>query len=79
MASETSQSAVIERLDILIRLQAALAVKGMATQREKIVFLYGAGFKPKDIAANLGTTPNTVNVALANYKKSTRKKAEVTE
>jgi DNA-binding CsgD family transcriptional regulator len=48
----------------------------MGTQKEKIVFLHGAGIKPKDIAAFLGTTPNTVNVALANYKKAKKGAAE---
>jgi DNA-binding CsgD family transcriptional regulator len=62
-----------EKLDLLIRIQAALAVKDMPTQKEKIVFLYGAGLKPKDIAGLLGTTPNTVNVAVANHKKANKK------
>lgn len=70
MVIGSSDAVIIEKLDTLIRLQAALAVQAMATQKEKIIFLHGAGIKPKDIASFLGTTPNTVNVALANYKKA---------
>lgn len=70
MALGEPETAIIERLDTLIRLQAALAVQSMGTQKQKIVFLHGAGIKPKDIAVLLGTTPNTVNVALANHKKA---------
>ena len=60
-----------EKLDTLIRIQAALAVKGMLTQREKIVFLYSAGLGPTFIASILGTTPKTVSVAMAKHKKAT--------
>jgi hypothetical protein len=70
MALDVSEAAIIERLDTLIRLQAALAMQSMGTQKAKIVFLHGAGIKPRDIAGLLGTTPNTVNVALANHKKA---------
>ena len=66
---------VLEKLDTLIRIQALLAVRSMDTQKEKIVFLYGAGIKPKDIAMILGTTPNTVNVAMANHKKAVASKS----
>ena len=59
-----------EKMDTLIKIQAALAVKGMATQREKIIFLYGAGLGPSFIANLLGTTPKTVSVAMAKHKKA---------
>lgn len=65
-----------EKLDTLIKIQAAIAVKDMPTQREKIVFLYGAGLGPSYIAALLGTTPKTVSVAMAKHKKSATKKGE---
>lgn len=64
------------KLDILIKIQASLAVRDMPTQREKIVFLYGAGLGPSFIAALLGTTPKTVSVAMAKHKKSVSAKAE---
>ena len=64
---------IADKLDTLIRIQALLAVRGMEKQKDKIVFLYGAGIRPKDIASILGTTPNTVNVAMANHKKALSK------
>ena len=63
-------------MDTLIKIQAALAVKGMSTQRDKIVFLYGAGLGPSFIAALLGTTPKTVSVAMAKHKKAASTKGE---
>lgn len=63
-----------EKLDVLIRIQAALAVRDMPTQREKIVFLYGAGLGPSYIASLLGTTPKTVSVAMAKHKKASAAK-----
>jgi transcriptional regulator len=69
------ENEVSEKLDTLIRIQALLAVRGMDTQKEKIVFLYGAGIKPKDIAMILGTTANNVSVVMAGYKKATAAKS----
>lgn len=71
MSSSDPLSDLSGKLDTLIKIQAALAVKGMATQREKIVFLYGAGLGPSYIAGLLGTTPKTVSVAMAKHKKTT--------
>lgn len=59
---------VIRRLDTLIRLVAA-GVCGDRTQREKISILASAGLTPKEIAEFLGTTPNTVSVALSAMRK----------
>lgn len=72
MSSPDLLSALSDKMDTLIRIQAALAVKGMATQREKIVFLYGAGLGPSYIASLLGTTPKTVSVAMAKHKKAAK-------
>jgi hypothetical protein len=68
--------ALNEKMDTLIKIQAALAIKGMATQRDKIVFLYGAGLGPTYIANLLGTTPKTVSVAMAKHKKAASGKGE---
>jgi hypothetical protein len=38
MSSVDPLAALNEKMDTLIKIQAALAVKGMATQREKITF-----------------------------------------
>jgi DNA-directed RNA polymerase specialized sigma24 family protein len=64
------------KLDTLISIQAAIAVKDMATQRDKIVFLYGLGMGPTQIAALLRTTPKTVSVAMAKHKKALAEKGE---
>lgn len=79
MSSPDPMVALNEKLDTLIKIQAALAVSNMATQREKIVFLYGAGLGPTYIANLLGTTPKTVSVAMAKHKRSAPSKAEVSD
>jgi DNA-binding CsgD family transcriptional regulator len=56
------------RIDLLIRLFAVNLVNGKS-QREQIRLLAMAGMGPKEIAALLGTTPNTVNVALTALRK----------
>jgi hypothetical protein len=76
MSSLDPFTALNEKMDTLIKIQAALAVRGMATQREKIVFLYGAGLGPTFIASLLGTTPKTVSVAMAKHKKAGSAKEE---
>ena len=72
-------NALGDKLDTLIRIQAALAGKDMPTQKEKIVFLYGAGLGPNYIASLLGTTPKTVSVAMAKHKKATETKGEASD
>ena len=77
MSSPDLLNALNQKIDTLIKIQAALAVKGMATQREKIVFLYGAGLGPSFIATLLGTTPKTVSVAMAKHKKAGSAREEI--
>jgi len=60
---------IAQKLDTLIRLQAHLAVGGLASQKEKILFLGRVGLATKEIAEILGTTTNTVSVALSNARK----------
>lgn len=43
-------------------------------QVEQISFLNRAGFRPAEIAALLGTTRNTVSVALSNQKVAKKRK-----
>ena len=59
-----------EKLDTLIRIQAALAIKGMPAQKDKIVFLYGAGLGPNYIASLLGIKPSSVSSEMAKHKKT---------
>ena len=68
--SDELLSEIAAKLDTLVRIQALLSVRGVETQKDKIISLQGAGIRPKDIASILGTTPNTVNVALAKHKKA---------
>jgi hypothetical protein len=79
MSSPDPLVALNEKMDILIKIQAALAVKGMVTQHQKIAFLYGAGLGPSFIAALLGTTPKTVSVAMAKRKKAASAKGEAND
>lgn len=61
---------VSEKLDILIRLQAAALTAAMESSKEKIVFLSKAGLRPSLIAEILGTTANHVNVTLSKERKT---------
>jgi DNA-binding CsgD family transcriptional regulator len=67
---------VAKALNRIARVLAVLLVEqgGDATQREKIRVLRLCGFGPKETAEILGTTRNTVNVALANLKGKGAKK-----
>jgi hypothetical protein len=69
MAEIDGAGAIAAKLDTLIRLQAISMVERFATQRERIAFLNKAGLGPTAIADILGTTRNTVSVALAKMKK----------
>ena len=59
---------ISSKLDILIRL-VAIGLCGDKTQREKISILDMAGLTPKAIAEMLGTTSNTVSVALSGLRR----------
>ncbi len=71
MANDNADLAA--KLDTLIRLQARIAVAGFGSQKEKILFLDGVGMRPSEIASVLGTTSNTVSVALSNERKAAAK------
>jgi hypothetical protein len=59
---------ISEKLDTIIKLL-AVQIVGNKKGREAISLLAEFGFQPKDIAALIGTTPNTVRVALSEMKK----------
>jgi hypothetical protein len=65
---------VSEKLDTLIKLQAAALTAQMVSTKEKIVFLSKAGLRPTLIADIVGTTINHVNVTLSNARKSSKSK-----
>jgi DNA-binding CsgD family transcriptional regulator len=54
-------------------------VERLGTQRERIAFLSKAGLGPTAIAEILGTTRNTVSVALAKMKKGGTSNAEAND
>lgn len=59
-----------EKLDTLIKLQAAALTASMESSKEKIVFLSKAGLRPTLIAEIVGTTANHVNVTLSGVRKA---------
>lgn len=63
---------VLQKLDILIRLQAQALLMGLEGQKAKILFLHKAGLQPKEIGDLLGTSANSVSVAISAAKKATR-------
>jgi DNA-binding CsgD family transcriptional regulator len=65
---------VLQRLDVLIRLQAAALTMTIESSKEKILFLSNAGLRPTLIADILGTTTNTVNVTLSKSRKPSKSK-----
>jgi DNA-directed RNA polymerase specialized sigma24 family protein len=62
---------VMEKLDKVIRLLAISLIAGRK-RRDQMILLSKAGFKPKEIADVIGTTPNTVNVELSRLRKGNR-------
>ena len=70
--SKDTDSAVVDKLDQILRVLAALATKDMK-QREQIALLNRAGLQPKAIADLLGTSSNTVRVELVALRKSKTK------
>jgi hypothetical protein len=68
-----TEANVLSRLDTLVRLVAAAICAGRP-QKESVRILARAGLQPKDIADLLGTTPNTVSVALYEMRKAKKPK-----
>ena len=63
-----------EKLDILIKLQAAALTASFESSNDKILFLHKAGLRPKLIAEIVGTSPNHVNVTLSKERKPSKTK-----
>ena len=66
---------ISEKLDILIKLQAAALTSSFESSKDKIVFLDKAGLRPKLIAEIIGTSPNHVSVTLSKEKTGKVKRA----
>ncbi len=63
---------MLTKLDLLIGLMAISVLDGKP-QKEQIELLDKAGLRPKEIAALVGTTRNTVSVTLSQMKKRNSK------
>lgn len=62
---------ISRKIDVLTRL-AALSLVAGKKQQDQALLLSNAGFRPKDIAEILGTTRNTVSVALSIMRSKKR-------
>lgn len=67
------------KMDLIARLLALNIVKGLKVQKDKIITLSSFGFGPSEIAKLLGTTSNTVSVALSEIKKKGKKEEQATK
>ena len=70
MMDKNFEREILKKFDTIIKLLTISSLKD-EKQVEKIKILSGAGLSPKDIADSLGTSPNTVSVALSKLKKKT--------
>lgn len=69
--AQSIEQQTLEKLDQILRILVITATRGLK-QREQIALLDGAGFPPKAIAELLGTSSNTVRVALVGLRKTKR-------
>lgn len=65
---------ISQKLDILIKLQAAALTTPIESSKDKILFLSKAGLRPTLIAEILDTTANHVNVVLSKERRPTKGK-----
>jgi DNA-directed RNA polymerase specialized sigma24 family protein len=64
-----NEGEMMARLDKALNLLALIAARGMP-QRDQIGLLDKAGLEPREIAEVLGTTSNTVRVALVGIRRA---------
>ena len=67
--NEPKENEILQELQRISKLLALTVTRELKQQTEKIELLSSIGFQPKEIAGLLGTTPGTVSVALARFKK----------
>jgi DNA-binding CsgD family transcriptional regulator len=65
--NDITLESIERKLNIMLKLLAQSSLPE-ASQKEKIAFLSSMDLKPKEIAEILGTTSNTVNVALSRLR-----------
>jgi CRP-like cAMP-binding protein len=73
--AKSFEDLVLAKLDNLLRVM-TIGVTREMKQNDRIALLNRVGFQPKEIADLLGTTGNTVNVALSNLRKGKDKKGK---
>src|ERR1700690_1543355 len=73
--SGPSNDTVIRQLERIANLLGLLVTHGKQ-QVEQIAVLSGAGYSPSEIAQLVGTTPNTVSVALSQMKAARKRKKQ---
>ena len=74
--TKTKNDKILEELRRITKILAKIATKDQI-QKEQIKTLSDIGFQPKEIAELLGTTGNTVNVALSEMRKSKKSSKKV--
>ena len=67
---------ISEKLDTLIKLQAAALIAPLDSTKDKILFLNKAGLRPKLIAEIVGKSPNQVSVTLSKERRPQKSKAK---
>ena len=78
MASKApKEDPILQRLDTIIRLQAQIAVASIREQKDKVLFLNGAGLGPKAISEMLSMSPNAVSSVLKRARKLAQSKGDV--
>jgi len=70
-----SNDSVVRQLERIANLLGLLITHGKP-QVEQIAILSGAGYSPSEIAQLVGTTPNTVSVALSQMRAARKKKGK---
>lgn len=74
--TKTKNDEILEELRRITKILAKTATIDQ-TQKEQIKTLSEIGFQPKEIADLLGTTRNTVSVALSEMRKSKKSSKKV--
>ena len=70
--TEQQFAEISQKLSLLARL-AALSLVAGKKQQEQVLLLGNAGLRPREIAEVLGTTSNTVSVALSMMRKKRKR------
>ncbi len=75
--NESRGKEILQELQRINKLLALSVTRGLK-QREKIELLSGTGFRLKEIANLIGTTPNIVSAEISNIKKFAQTKKHKT-